>query len=65
MSYVRPPVHPEIWKFEPIPHNDRVFIPVTVEKTNAFCRPIGFERSSEIVVVSDIDDFSFTKREER
>ncbi|TGK10369.1 hypothetical protein EHO98_22935 [Leptospira stimsonii] len=63
MSYVRPPVHPEIWKFEPVPHEDRIFIPVAIEKSNQIRRPIGFERGSEIVIFSDLEDFLISKRE--
>lgn len=65
MSIIRVPLDPEI--FEAI--HERVgvyaFIPRVNEPSNSLMRPIGFERQSEIIILSDLDDLSINRRNEQ
>ncbi|MBM9576262.1 hypothetical protein JWG45_03755 [Leptospira sp. 201903070] len=64
MSIVRNPLDPEaFWTI-----HERVgvyaFIPRVNEPSNNLMRPIGFERQSEIIIVSDLDELSIKRRNE-
>ncbi|WP_061217718.1 hypothetical protein [Leptospira weilii] len=41
------------------------FIPRVNEPSNGLMRPIGFERQSEIIILSDLDDLSINRRNEQ